>query len=81
MYPPFSSNSPVSTLAPHDGGSGAVRGPLVGALLIEAIREMLRLKTQYLALAVYGIMLILVGLFIPGGLMRLRLWHRPSAGA
>ena len=54
------------------GGSGTVLGPLVGALLIETIREMLRLKTQYLALTVYGVMLILVGLFIPGGLMRLR---------
>lgn len=54
------------------GGSGTVLGPLVGALLIELIREILRLKTQYLALTVYGVMLILVGLFIPGGLMRLR---------
>ncbi|MEK7363211.1 MAG: branched-chain amino acid ABC transporter permease [candidate division NC10 bacterium] len=54
------------------GGSGTVLGPLVGALLIEVIREFLRFKTQYLALTVYGIMLILVGLFIPGGLMRLR---------
>ncbi|MBI4609764.1 MAG: branched-chain amino acid ABC transporter permease [Candidatus Rokubacteria bacterium] len=53
------------------GGSGTVLGPLVGSLLIEAIREALRLKTQYLALTVYGGMLILVGLFIPGGLMRL----------
>jgi len=42
-------------------------------LLIEVIREALRLKTQYLALTVYGLMLVLVGLFIPGGLMRLRL--------
>ena len=54
------------------GGSGTVLGPLVGALLIEVIREFLRFKTQYLALTIYGIMLILVGLFIPGGLMRLR---------
>jgi branched-chain amino acid transport system permease protein len=53
------------------GGSGTVLGPLVGSLLIEAIREVLRLKTQYLALTVYGIVLILVGLFVPGGLMRL----------
>ena len=57
------------------GGSGTVLGPLVGSLLIEAIREALRLKTQYLALTVYGLMLVLVGLFIPGGLMRLR-WGR-----
>jgi branched-chain amino acid transport system permease protein len=54
------------------GGSGTVLGPLVGSLLIEVIREALRLKTQYLALTVYGIMLILVGLYIPGGLMRIR---------
>ncbi len=53
------------------GGSGTVLGPLVGSLLIEVIREALRLKTQYLALTVYGLMLVLVGLFIPGGLMRL----------
>ena len=58
------------------GGSGTVLGPLVGSLLIELIRETLRLKTQYLALTVYGFMLILVGLFIPGGLMRLRLKRR-----
>jgi branched-chain amino acid transport system permease protein len=54
------------------GGSGTVLGPLVGSLLIETIRETLRLKTQYLAVTVYGLMLVLVGLFMPGGLMRLR---------
>ena len=63
------------------GGSGTVLGPLVGALLIEVIREFLRLKTQYLALTVYGIMLILVGLFIPGGLMRLRLPRKAHGGS
>ena len=65
------------------GGSGTVLGPLVGSLLIETIREMLRLKTRYLALTVYGLLLILVGLFIPGGLMRLRsgaLRRRPATG-
>ncbi len=63
------------------GGSGTVLGPLVGALLIEVIREFLRLKTQYLALTVYGLMLILVGLFIPGGLMRLRLPRKAHGGS
>lgn len=57
------------------GGSGTVLGPLVGSLLIEVIREALRIKTQYLALTVYGIMLILVGLYLPGGLMRIQ-WTR-----
>jgi branched-chain amino acid transport system permease protein len=54
------------------GGSGTVLGPLIGSLLIEVIRETLRLKTQYLALTVYGLVLILVGLFVPGGLMRVK---------
>lgn len=58
------------------GGSGTVPRPLGGAVLIEAIREVLRLKAQYLAPTVYGLMLILVGLFIPGGLMRIRFRRR-----
>jgi branched-chain amino acid transport system permease protein len=62
------------------GGSGTVLGPLVGALLTEVIREALRLQTPYLALTVYGLLLVLIGLFIPGGLMRLR-WRRARPGA
>ena len=57
------------------GGSGTILGPVVGSLLIETIRELLRLKTRYLALTAYGVLLILVGLFIPGSIMRLR-WRR-----
>ncbi len=58
------------------GGSGTVAGPLVGALVVDVIREVLRLKTQYLALTIYGLMLVLVGLFLPGGLAEPRRWRR-----
>jgi branched-chain amino acid transport system permease protein len=58
------------------GGSGTVVGPLLGAFVVDVIREILRLKTPYLALTIYGLMLILVGLFLPGGLAEPRRWQR-----
>jgi len=58
------------------GGSGTVVGPLLGALVVDVIREVLRLKTPYLALTIYSVMLVLVGLFLPGGLAAPRRWRR-----
>jgi branched-chain amino acid transport system permease protein len=58
------------------GGSGTVAGPLLGALVVDVIREVLRLETQYLALTIYGVMLVLVGLFLPGGLAAPGRWRR-----
>ncbi|MBI2460840.1 MAG: branched-chain amino acid ABC transporter permease [Candidatus Rokubacteria bacterium] len=58
------------------GGSGTVVGPILGAFIVDLFREILRLKTQYLALTTYGILLILVGLFMPGGIARSALWRR-----
>jgi branched-chain amino acid transport system permease protein len=58
------------------GGSGTVVGPLLGALVVDVIREVLRLKTQYLALTIYGAMLVLVGLLLPGGLAAPDRWQR-----
>lgn len=58
------------------GGSGTVVGPILGAFIVDIFREVLRLKTQYLALTIYGVLLILVGLFMPGGIARSALWRR-----
>jgi branched-chain amino acid transport system permease protein len=58
------------------GGSGTILGPLLGALVVDVIREVLRLQTQYLALTIYGVMLVLVGLFLPGGLAAPARWRR-----
>jgi ABC-type branched-subunit amino acid transport system permease subunit len=58
------------------GGSGTVVGPLLGAAVVNSIREVLRLETPYLALTVYGAMLVLVGLYLPGGLAAPRRWRR-----
>jgi len=61
------------------GGSGTVLGPLLGAFVVDGIREVLRLKTPYLALTIYGVMLVVVGLFLPGGLAEPRRWQRLAA--
>jgi branched-chain amino acid transport system permease protein len=58
------------------GGSGTVTGPLLGAFVVEVIREALRLQTPHLALTIYGVMLVLVGLFLPGGLAEPHRWRR-----
>ncbi len=58
------------------GGSGTVIGPVLGAIVVDTIREVLRLKTPYLALTIYSVMLVLVGLFLPGGLAAPRRWRR-----
>jgi branched-chain amino acid transport system permease protein len=63
------------------GGSGTIAGPLLGALVVDVIREVLRLKTPYLALTIYGLILILVGLFLPGGLASPQRWRRLASAA
>ena len=54
------------------GGVGHVWGPVVGALFITLVEEFLWTKMPYLHLTTYGVVLLLVGLYFPGGLVRLR---------
>jgi branched-chain amino acid transport system permease protein len=54
------------------GGVGHVWGPVVGALFITLIEEFLWTQVPYLHLTTYGVVLLLVGFYLPGGLIRLR---------
>lgn len=62
------------------GGSGTVIGPLLGATFVNVLEEVLRVKVGAYVLTAYGAILILVGLFLPGGLMRTRVgrWLEPG---
>jgi ABC-type branched-subunit amino acid transport system permease subunit len=54
------------------GGMGYVWGPVLGALFIILIEELLWTKLPYLHLTTYGVILLLVGFYLPGGLVRWR---------
>jgi branched-chain amino acid transport system permease protein len=54
------------------GGVGHVWGPVLGACFITLVEEVLWTKMPYLHLTTYGVILLLVGLYLPGGLMQLR---------
>jgi len=54
------------------GGTGTLAGPLVGTVFLSLVEELLWSHLGYLHLTMYGIVLVLVGIFMPGGLMRSR---------
>jgi branched-chain amino acid transport system permease protein len=54
------------------GGIGHVWGPVLGAFFITLIEELLWTKMPYLHLTTYGVILLLVGFYLPGGLIRWR---------
>jgi branched-chain amino acid transport system permease protein len=54
------------------GGTGMMIGPLVGAVFITLVQEFLWTKVPYFHLAMYGMILVFIGLFMPGGLVRTR---------
>jgi branched-chain amino acid transport system permease protein len=53
------------------GGVGHVWGPVLGAYFITLIEELLWTQMPYLHLTTYGVILLLVGFYLPGGLVRL----------
>jgi branched-chain amino acid transport system permease protein len=55
------------------GGTGTIIGPVVGVIFLTGLQEFLWTKIPYLHLAMYGVIMILVGLFMPGGLVRIGL--------
>jgi len=50
------------------GGVGTVAGPVIGAIFFVVVREILALKIADMHLIVFGVLFILVVLFLPGGL-------------
>jgi branched-chain amino acid transport system permease protein len=53
------------------GGSGLLIGPVVGVVFLSLVQEVLWTQFGVLRLASLGLVLALVGLFMPGGLVRL----------
>jgi branched-chain amino acid transport system permease protein len=51
------------------GGVGTVHGPVLGALFYVILRELLAVKLAEFHLIIFGILFILVVLFLPGGLV------------
>jgi branched-chain amino acid transport system permease protein len=51
------------------GGTGTVIGPIVGAVFYVVVKELLALNLAEIHLIVFGILFILVVLFLPGGLV------------
>jgi branched-chain amino acid transport system permease protein len=62
------------------GGNGAVTGPLVGAMIVSLLPETIRGFKDYQDI-VYGVALILILIYAPGGLSRLGRPPRESAAA
>lgn len=58
------------------GGSGTIAGPLIGTVFLTIIQEALWSHVGYLQLTMYGTVLVLVGILMPGGLMRSRFLSR-----
>lgn len=58
------------------GGVYTTAGPVLGAIILRSLEEGLRLVLREGYLAVYGVILMLVILYLPGGLVSL--WNRRS---
>ena len=52
------------------GGSGLLLGPLVGVVLLSSLQQVLLVKLNMLQGAVYGLVIMAIGRFLPGGLLR-----------
>ncbi len=60
------------------GGAQTVAGPLVASIVFSLLTELLRLQFPYLFLIILGTLLILLVLYLPGGIASL--WTRKRAG-
>jgi len=56
------------------GGLGTILGPIIGAILFVALRQFLLLNVGEYHLIIFGVLFILVVLFLPGGIISL--WNK-----
>jgi branched-chain amino acid transport system permease protein len=54
------------------GGAGLTIGPVVGTVFLYAAEELIWAHFPYLQNAMLGLIIVLVGLFMPGGIVRVR---------
>jgi branched-chain amino acid transport system permease protein len=77
-YYPQHTFSPAWTfdavLMSYIGGVGTVHGPVLGALFYVILRELLAVKLVEFHLIIFGVLFMLVVLFLPGGLVEA--WQR-----
>src|SRR4029079_607387 len=52
------------------GGSGLLWGPLVGVLLLATMQQWLLVNVKGYQATIYGTVILLIGRFMPGGLLR-----------
>jgi branched-chain amino acid transport system permease protein len=64
----------LPSLALMIGGRGEIAGALLGVLIIETADRAIMLATAFLHLGTIGLIVILVGVFAPGGVIRTRLF-------
>ena len=64
------------------GGAQTIIGPIVSAVFFSLVSEFLRLRFPYVFLILLGLLLIVLILYLPGGLASLlqRRWRRADAG-
>jgi branched-chain amino acid transport system permease protein len=58
-----------SMMMVYVGGAGTIVGPIIGAVFFVVVREFLALRLAELHLIVFGVVFILVVMFLPGGLV------------
>ncbi len=58
------------------GGSGLLWGPLIGAVLLSVGIQLLIVKLTMLQFTIIGLAILLIGRFMPGGLLRARFVQR-----
>jgi branched-chain amino acid transport system permease protein len=58
------------------GGTGLLWGPLIGAILLSAATQMLLTQLDKLQFTIIGLAILLIGRFMPGGLLRAGLVRR-----